>query len=139
MTTKDRYGTGITGAVAMALDLMAGDAATFKRGYSAENAARAVANVFSVDKADVLAGIKAETEAATTAVAAVTAEMEGRYAMELAKRLRAAEVAGDTDAIVACENEIAALIELDLDETEQGLSTKAADAITAFCREQGVT
>ena len=54
-------------------------------------------------------------------------------------RLREAESSGDTDAIVELENEIAALIELDLNETEQGLSTKAADAITAFCRDQGVT
>lgn len=28
---------------------------------------------------------------------------------------------------------------LSLDDTEQGLTQEAADAITAFCREQGVT
>jgi hypothetical protein len=68
MFFKQKYGTGLDAAVAMSLDLMAGDAATFKAGYSAENAAIATAKVFSVDKADVLAGIKEELAETAKAV-----------------------------------------------------------------------
>jgi hypothetical protein len=60
---------------------------------------------------------------------------------ELAEYLRTVETADevDTGELVLVENEIAGRLNLSLDETEQGLSQKAADAITAFCREQGLT
>jgi len=60
---------------------------------------------------------------------------------ELAEYLRAVETADevDTGELVLTENEIVGRLNLSLDETEQGLTQEAADAITAFCREQGVT
>jgi len=56
----------------------------------------------------------------------------------MAERLRTAETSGDTDSMVEAENEILAYLNFDLNETEQGLSRKAVDAIAEFCRDQGV-
>lgn len=64
MELKQRYlsagGSELDAAVRMARDLMRGDAATFKAGYTKENAALAVADVFGVDAADVLDVLKGE-------------------------------------------------------------------------------
>jgi hypothetical protein len=71
-------------------------------------------------------------------------EMKALFNMtnrELAEYLRAVETADevDTGELVLVENEIAGRLNLSLDETEQGLTQAAADAITAFCRKEGVT
>jgi hypothetical protein len=50
---EDRFGAGLVGAVKMARELMEGDAAKFKAGYTADNAALAVADAFKVDVDDV--------------------------------------------------------------------------------------
>lgn len=58
---------------------------------------------------------------------------------ELALYLRTVETRDDDHVEVALTlNEIAKRLNLDLDETEQGLTQEAAEAVDAFCREQGV-
>ena len=59
-------------------------------------------------------------------------------AKEMAEGLRAAEVAGDEEAIAEYENEICAHLNLPLDWTEQGLNWDATQAIYDFCAAQGV-
>lgn len=58
---------------------------------------------------------------------------------QLAQNLRDAERDGDTDDIVYYENEIIVRLGLSLDDTEQGLTHAASDAIVQFCRTQGVS
>lgn len=58
MSFQEQFGEGLKGAFKMALALMAGDAATFKQGYTADNAALAVAGVFDVDAEDVKVALK---------------------------------------------------------------------------------
>ncbi len=65
-------------------------------------------------------------------------QIRGMTDQELAHRLRDADRDGDVDNIVYYENEICARLNLPLDQTEQGLSREATDAVTKFCRDNGV-
>jgi hypothetical protein len=56
---------------------------------------------------------------------------------DLAQSLLDAERSGDTDEIMYAENEILARLDYPLNETEQGLTAAASDAITEFCRKNG--
>jgi hypothetical protein len=56
---------------------------------------------------------------------------------DLAAALLAAEASRDTEEIILAENNIAARLNLPLDDTEQGLTQSASDAIDEFCRAQG--
>jgi hypothetical protein len=56
---------------------------------------------------------------------------------ELAQNLIDAERDGDINNIIYYENEIAARLNLNPNETEQGLSKEANEAITQFCFDNG--
>lgn len=56
---------------------------------------------------------------------------------DLAKGLRNAEREGNTDNIIYFENEVAGRLHLDHNETEQGLTPFAAQAIEDFCARYG--
>ena len=58
----------LAAATLFARDLMRGDAATFKAGYTAENAALAAADVFGVEGEDVLRALHALAGAAADAM-----------------------------------------------------------------------
>lgn len=64
--------------------------------------------------------------------------IHGMTDQQLAERLRDADASGDSDNVVYYENEICARLNLSPNETEQGLTQFAADAIERFCRDQGV-
>jgi hypothetical protein len=56
---------------------------------------------------------------------------------DLAVALHRADVSGDTDTVLYAENEIAVRLNLDPNETEQGLTQYAADRVNDFLREHG--
>ena len=65
-------------------------------------------------------------------------QIRGMTNRELAENLRDAECGGDADNIVYFENEICVRLNLPLEQTEQGLTREAADAITKFCHDNEV-
>lgn len=71
--------------------------------------------------------------------ASLTVPTDPRTDAALAQALYDADKAQDMDEMIAVENEIAARLNLPLDETEQGLTHWANDQIKGFCKANGVT
>lgn len=64
-------------------------------------------------------------------------DLESLSDHDLAVALERADASGDTDVILYAENEVCGRLNLDLDETERGLTEYAAGKVTEYLREHG--